>query len=218
MELPAKCQQCYKSTVSRPYRKCNICQELDLDEAVLCHLNRCVQDPETFQCHAFQPSLKLTRPLRDAAPDSYEDSERQVLESSLRLLNSEKIKYEKALALQKLDRDPDGIFVELKYHFVWNVSHRSHIFTPNHWNFESIYDIFLRCSEMVAGFVNLLWLAPDHIHLYVESDGEYSVEQMVQEVKRYSSQAILSGLKDIYNRLNEGNSLWDAAYFLQTIG
>jgi hypothetical protein len=82
MELPAKCQQCHKSTVSRPYRECDICQELNLDEGVLCHMNRCVQDPETFQCHAFQPSLKLTGPLTNGAPDMDEDSERQVITSS----------------------------------------------------------------------------------------------------------------------------------------
>jgi hypothetical protein len=30
--------------------------------------------------------------------------------------------------LQKLDRDPNGVFMKFKYHFVWNVIHRKPVF------------------------------------------------------------------------------------------
>lgn len=66
--------------------------------------------------------------------------------------------------------------------------------------------------------MSLLWLAPDHVHLYVNSDGERSVETIVQEIKRYSNKAILSGLIDIKERLNGRIDLWDVSYFSQTIG
>ena len=66
--------------------------------------------------------------------------------------------------------------------------------------------------------MSLLWLAPDHVHLYVNSDGERSVETIVQEIKRYPNKAILSGLIDIKERLNGRIDLWDVSYFSQTIG
>jgi hypothetical protein len=49
------------------------------------------------------------------------------------------------------------------------------------------------------------------------SDGELSVEAMVQEIKRYSNTAILSGLIDIKERLNGRIDLWDMSYYSQTI-
>jgi hypothetical protein len=41
-ELPARCQDCAKSSGVIIHRECNICQEMD--EGVLCDLNRVVQD------------------------------------------------------------------------------------------------------------------------------------------------------------------------------
>jgi hypothetical protein len=44
------------------------------------------------------------------------------------MFGNAKIKYKKALALQKLERDSDGVYVELKYHFVWNIINRRPVF------------------------------------------------------------------------------------------
>ena len=66
--------------------------------------------------------------------------------------------------------------------------------------------------------MDLLWLAPDHVHLYVESFGDYSVEDMVQKIKRQSKQGILNAVKSIEKGLGEGNDLWDSSYFVQSIG
>jgi REP element-mobilizing transposase RayT len=181
-------------------------------------LNRSVQDPSTFQCRAFQPLLSLAVKSTKRSANSYESLGEKVAGLSERFVNSEKVKYERALAIQRLNRESDGIFIELKYHLAWNVAHRSPIFGPGDQIFESIYDIFLRCSDTVRGFVNMLWLAPDHVHLYVESFGDYSVENMVQKINRQSKQGILDAVKSIEKGLGEGNDLWDSSYFVQSIG
>jgi REP element-mobilizing transposase RayT len=51
--------------------------------------------------------------------------------------------------------------------------------------------------------MDLLFLAQDHVHLYVESDGELSV------VEEFSS---------IKDKLGGDTELWDEAYFVETIG
>ena len=109
------------------------------------------------------------------------------------------------------------MFIDIKYHFAWNVIHRKPVFKPTNETFDFFYDTFLKCNDFVGGFVRLLWLAPDHVHLYVNSDGECSVETMAQEIKRHSNKAILSDLNDIKERLNGKNDLWDVSYFSQTI-
>ncbi len=218
-ELPAKCMECVKSNVSLFHRKCHFCRDLEFQESVLCDLNRCIQSRSDFECHAFQPMLKLVGPSKNKVPRFDDDSTREIKEKLfLELLNSDKIKYERALALQKMGRDPDGVYVQLKYHFAWNVSLRRSVFSLANNFFDFVSDTFLRCSEQAGGFVDLLYLAPDHIHLYVESNGELSIEKIVYRIKKFSNYAILERFPLITDTLGGSTEIWDEAYFVETIG
>jgi len=133
-ELPAKCTECYKSTGSRLHRKCQFCNEREFEESILCDLNRCVQDIADFQCHAFQSILKLV----DSSISNVTEVDDGHTKKTQKIflvdrLNSDKIKYERALALQRLGRDSDGVYVQLKYHFAWSISHRRAVFSPAQW-------------------------------------------------------------------------------------
>jgi len=218
-KLYRKCQECAKSVGHRIYDKCNFCRDLEFHEDILCYLNRCVQNPLNFRCYAFQPIFKLAAPsVNKVSKLSNHTTDNPPSKSIQELLKSDKIKYEKALALQKLERDPDGEFMELKYHLVWNVIHRKPVFIPNDDFFDFVHNTFLECSELVGGFVSLLWLAPDHVHLYVEIDGESSVEMVVQVIKQFSKKTLLRKYDDIKDKLETGNELWDTSYFSETIG
>ena len=202
--------ECVKSNVTLFHRKCHFCRDLEFDESVLCDLNRCIQSRSDFECHAFQPMLKLVGPSENKKFVSDDSSAREIKEKFfLDLLKSDKIKYERALALQKMDRGPDGVYVQLKYHFAWNVSLRRSAFSPANTFFDFVSDTFLGCSEPAGGFVDLLYLAPDHIHLYVESDGELSIEEIVHRIKRFSNNAILEKFPLIRDRLSGNTELWD---------
>jgi len=77
-------------------------------------LNRCVQEETGFECHAFQPTLKLVgspgKQTDDLDVDLPAAGEKDPLSE---LPDLDKIGYERALAVQKLDRDPDGVYVQL---------------------------------------------------------------------------------------------------------
>jgi REP element-mobilizing transposase RayT len=122
------------------------------------------------------------------------------------------MKYRLALALQKLDRDPNGVFMEIKYHFVWNVIHRKPVFRASSEYFGFIQDTFLKCGELVGGFASLLWLA------YVESDGEKSVETIIHKIKEFSENAIVERFPDAGERVAAGIEIWDEAHFAETVG
>jgi REP element-mobilizing transposase RayT len=128
------------------------------------------------------------------------------------------MKYRLALALQKLDRDPNGVFMEFKYHFVWNVIHRKPVFRASSEYFGFVQDTFLKCGELVGGFASLLWLAPDHVHIYVESDGEKSVETIIHKIKEFSENSIVERFPDAGERIAAGIEIWDKAYFAETMG
>jgi len=193
--------------------------DLDFKESILCDLNRSVQDRDRFVCHAFRPKLGLAGSPGTEDPDaSAIQKERRQRESLRKFLESDKIKYERALALQRLNRDPDGVFMNLAYHLAWNVIQRRAVFKEQKDCFESVSDLYLRSSELIGGYAGVLWLAPDHIHVYVESDGERPPEAMVHELKRLSREAILSEFQDIKAMLETGIDLWDEAYFVETLG
>jgi REP element-mobilizing transposase RayT len=218
-KLPEKCLECAKEKKPRFHGTCDFCHDLKFQESVLCDLNRCIQDRTNFQCHAFEPALKLIKPTEENIknpPDA--PSKPTGDESRKSLCNSDKIKYERALALQKLDRDPGGVYVLLKYHFAWNVSLRKPVFRPAGIFFEFVSNVLLECTEMVGGYVSLLYLAPDHIHVYMESDGELSVEEMVNKIKRFLNDAILEKFTSVRNILGSDFGIWDEAYFVETVG
>ena len=217
--LPAKCRECAKSRRTNIYSKCDICRMLEFQEQVLCDLNRCIQDQAAFKCHAFQPILKLVGTVEDKVSDIKAAPSTSFKEKPfLELLRSDKIKYERALALQKLSLDPDSVILDLKYHFAWNVSQRIPVFVPANKFIGFLNDIFLRCGELINGFVGLLYLAPDHIHLYVESDGELSVEEMVNKIKQFSNPAILKVFPFLKGKFDVDIEIWDKAYFVETVG
>lgn len=84
--------------------------------------------------------------------------------------------------------------------------------------FENLFDLFLGFGELVGGLAALMWLAPDHIHIYVETNGERSFEAVVKKLKVASSKAIIQMVPDFKGGPGKGKGLWDKAYFLETIG
>ena len=81
-----------------------------------------------------------------------------------------------------------------------------------------VNDAFFGSSSSVGSFVSLLWLAPDHVHVYLESDGEKPVEIIAQEIKRLSESSILGRASEMMLNAVVGNDLWDKAYFAESIG
>jgi REP element-mobilizing transposase RayT len=214
--FPIKCLECAKPSKSFIHDRCSFCQDLSFQEEVLCDLNRSTQNPTFFECHAFQPLLKLVASSgQDTGPEPKVQSAEITLE---KLLNSDKVKYQRTLALQKLARNPDDVILEIKYHFVWNVIGRRPAFAEPTPTVDFIIDNIMNCNEAVGGFTSLLWLAPDHIHLYVESDGEVSPDNMAQKLKRLSEASVLERFPDLIASPEVETGLWDEAYFVETIG
>jgi len=168
--FPAKCLECVRSSKPFIHGRCSFCQGLSFQEEVFCSLNRSTQNPSFFECHAFQPLLKqVASSDQEARTEPKTQSEEVTLK---KLLDSDKMKYQRALALQKLTRNPEDVILEIKYHFAWNVVGRRPVFADYANIIDFITDTVSTCSDAVGGFASLLCLAPDHIHFYVESDGE----------------------------------------------
>jgi len=211
--IPDKCKDCAKLDILRCHKKCDLCQRIELEEELFCDLNRAVQDEDSFKCSAFEPRFKVVG--SEVKPE--ESTDEQIKEQYVDILNSDQIKYQRALAVQKLKRDPDTVFMELKYHFAWNVRYRKPVFNSDDKIVEAAYKLFDESSEIVNDFVSLISLAPDHVHVLVESNGELSVDELINRIKEHTGKGLIKecpGLKGSF----ENDLIWDDAYFVKTIG
>lgn len=217
INIPKKCKECSKLYSFRYHRHCDTCQRLEFEENILCDLNRSLQDFNSFKCSTFEPRFKVInsaiKPEESIGPRL---QERKSIPYK-RLLNSDKIKYERALALQGLKHNPNAVIVQIKYHFAWNVVYRSRIFRDDNKLIETAISLFNESSLVVKDFVHLLFLAPDHVHLLVESNGELSVEELANRIKELTNNGLLKEYPAL-KELVDNNSIWDDAYFAETLG
>ena len=84
--------------------------------------------------------------------------------------------------------------------------------------FSQIYDALSKASIPSVLRAQLLWLAPDHVHVYCEADGEKSVKDILVDIKKYFEQDLVKHFPKIIEDLGPGESLWDDGYFVESIG
>jgi hypothetical protein len=158
--LPEKCISCANNNASAVHKKCKFCQDLRFSESLLCHLNRSVQSPDKFICYAFRQKLiNVNKPMAEKACLEIVPTDSFRADKIKKLLDSDKAKYRNSLAVQRLQRDPDGVYLDLKYHFVWNVLCRRAVFENSADYFDFTSDLYLTCGEMAGGYAQVLWLA-----------------------------------------------------------
>ncbi len=218
--LPIRCQQCTKSQGGPISSNCPLCSDLDFSETILCELNRSVQQVENeFKCDAFRPRMSLITAAGEATPGKPASTRGEsVLPTQLEKLRADKLQYRSALAQQQLGRDPDAIITELKFHYAWNVSDRRPLFADCTHYVGCLSDILLTASLPSVLHTGLLWLAPDHIHVYCQSDGQDSPENIVRGLKHLSERGLLAQFTDIVEALGVNGRLWDEGYFVETLG
>jgi REP element-mobilizing transposase RayT len=220
--LPEKCRKCARNKNPKVHTDCRICADTEFDETILCELNRSVQEEnEEFECHAFLPTLKVIGSKKEPPSNSRKPVKGNVLAEQLaiiKLMNSDKIQYQKAWALQQLEKDPDAIIVDLKFHYAWNVKGGRCLFTKSEEYFSQIYDAFSKASIPSVLRTQLLWLAPDHVHVYCEADGKRSVEDILVYIKKYLEQNLVKLCPKVLEDLGPGESLWDDGYYVESIG
>lgn len=121
-------------------------------------------------------------------------------------------------AVQRALDDPDAVYLDLRYHLAWNVARRKPVFIRSAGISPILDKAFYACGEQIGGLARVLWLAPDHIHVYVESDGEKSVDAIAKELKRVSTSALITEFNAEDLSLGKVRRIWDRAHFSQTIG
>ena len=208
MSIPTLCQACYKHYRSTVVKACPFCNDVQFPEQVLCNLVREGQsEKQPFRCGAFRPALSVVQHDEIEASLAEEGSEDTVNMSS-------KDKWFRAYAVQQLSLDPDLIAFTIRYHVVFSTRQRGNIFAREHR--AQIADLVRQAAvPFEHTTAHVLWLASDHLHLYIDASPEYALDEIVH--------AILDDLEHEMVNLcpalpHSNQPVWERAYFAESIG
>ena len=127
---------------------------------------------------------------------------------------SPKDKWFRAYAVQQLSLNPDLIAFTIRYHVVLSTRQRVNVFSSEHR--EQIADMVRQAAlpfEQTTAYV--LWLASDHLHLYIDASPEYALDEIVHAIREYLEHEVAH----LFPALPPSNQpVWERAYFAESIG
>jgi REP element-mobilizing transposase RayT len=208
MRIPTLCQACYKHHRSTVVKACPFCRDAQCPEQVLCDLVRQgLSEKQPFRCAAFRPALSVVRHDEIEASPAEEGSEDTAKMSP-------KDKWFRAYAVQQLSLSPDLIAFTIRYHVVLSTRQRVNVFSSEHG--EPMADLV---RQAAASFeqttAHVLWLASDHLHLYIDATPDYSLDEIVHAIREHLEHAMTHLLPE---SKHTNQPLWERAYFAEGIG
>jgi REP element-mobilizing transposase RayT len=208
MSIPTLCQACYKHYRSTVVNACPFCSDVQFPEQVLCDLVREGQsEKQPFRCAAFRPALSVVQPDHTDAfhrEDGHADT----------VNISPKEKWFRAYAVQQLSFNPDLIDFTIRYHVVFSTRQRVKVFSSEHG--EKIADMVRQAAlPFEQTTVDVLWLASDHMHLYIDATPDYALDEIVHAIREHLEHA----MTHLFPVLQHSNQpVWERAYFAEGIG
>ena len=94
---------------------------------------------------------------------------------------SPKDKWFRAYAVQQLSLHPDLIDFTIRYHVVLSTRQRTNVFSSEHG--EPMADLVRQAAlPFEQTTVHVLWLASDHLHLYIDATPDYALDEIVHAI------------------------------------
>src|SRR5215813_12581199 len=208
MSIPTLCQACYKYYRSTVVKVCPFCDDVQFSEQMLCDLVREGQsEKQPFRCTAFRPALSVVRHDEIEASPAEEGSEDGANMSP-------QDKWFRAYAVQQLGMNPDLIVCTLRYHVVFSTRQRVNVFAREHD--EPMADLVRQAAiPFEQTKVQVLWLASDHMHLYIDASPDYPLDEIVDVIIEYVEHEMANLLPELKH---SNQPLWKRAYFAEGIG
>ena len=208
MSIPTLCQACYKHYRSTVVKACPFCDDVQFPEERLCDLVRESQsEKQPFRCAAFRPALSVAQPDPTEARPMEEGSEDTVNMSP-------KDKWFRAYAVQQLSLHPDLIDFTIRYHVVLSTRQRVNVFSREHG--KPTADLVRQAAvPFEQTTAHVLWLASDHMHLYIDATPDYALDEIVHAIREHLEHEMVNLLP----ALKPSNQpVWERAYFAEGIG
>jgi REP element-mobilizing transposase RayT len=208
MSIPTLCQACYKQYRSTVIKACPFCRDVQFPEQVLCDLVREGQsEKQSFRCAAFLPPLSVVQPDHTEALSMDEGNEDTANMSP-------KDKWFRAYAVRQLSLSPDLVDFTIRYHVVFSTRQRTNVFSSEHR--EQIADMVRQAAvPFEQTTAHVLWLASDHLHLYIDATPDYALDEIVHAIMDDLEREMAHLLPELKH---SNQPVWERAYFAEGIG
>ena len=127
---------------------------------------------------------------------------------------SPKEKWFRAYAVQQLSFNPDLIDFTIRYHVVLSTRQRTNVFSREHG--EPMADLVRQAAvPFEQTTAHVLWLASDHLHLYIDATPDYALDEIVDAIREHLEHAMTYLFPELQHSNQPG---WERAYFAEGIG
>ena len=217
-DVPRRCQQCSFFKGQHIHKKCTVCRELVFSEIHLCDLNRKGRHPDHFHCQAFRPNLRLVGDKSVVAHPflSVILDRKQYFKDVLKLMHGSGQCGRKVGCSACQNDDRISSRLKKKFHVVWLTTDRKPIFLQSSSYIRFFHDALLTCGALINGKAVLIWLAPDHLHIYLELGDEDSVMDVVEDIQLLVQDALIVEFDQLQSMELEP-SLFNKEFFIETL-
>jgi len=218
IDVPRRCLQCSFFKRQHIYEKCTVCRELDFSEIHLCDLNRKGRDPDHFHCHKFKPDLRLVGAKSVFAHPALSviRDRKKYFRDVLKLLNDSGHCGRTSGCIACRNDDHISSRLKKKFHVVWLTTDRKPIFLQSSSYIRFFHDALLTCGTLINGKAVLIWLAPDHLHLYLELAEDDSVMDVAEDIQLLVQDALIAEFDQLQSMGTE-TFLFNREFFIETI-
>jgi REP element-mobilizing transposase RayT len=127
---------------------------------------------------------------------------------------SPKEKWFRAYAVQQLNLNPDLIAFTIRYHVVFSTRQRGNVFAREHR--EPMADMIRQAAlPFEHTTAHVLWLASDHLHLYIDASPDYALDEIVHAIREHLEHEMAYLLPELQP---SNQPVWEQGYFAEGIG
>jgi putative transposase len=109
-------------------------------------------------------------------------------------------------------RNASAVF-SLKFHLVWCPKYRRPVLTDAVAN--RLRALLLEKADEFSLTIHTMEIMPDHVHLFLECDPTFSVSEITNRLKGYTSRILRQEFRLLRSRLP---TLWSRSYYAGSVG
>lgn len=216
LEVPARCTRCLSLAGNHPCNGCQVCRDQAMGESFLCMIARQSTGAAPFACEAFRPNLSIVGKSGPRAAIEVCQDKETYFNDVVRLVSSGPCGGKGCTRPSCHGGEAARGEVD-RFHVVWVVHQRKPLFADSSRFVSFLHDVFLSCGHLMSGKVLLLWLAPDHLHLYIESSPRENVNDLVDDLQGLIHDTLLQEFDDL-RKLYGKKQIWEHEFFVEQIG
>ncbi len=99
------------------------------------------------------------------------------------------------------------------YHLIWCPKYRRKVLTGTVE--KRLRDLIGEKAGEMGIVIEGMEIMPDHVHLFVKSDPSFAPQEIVQQIKGYTSRMLRNEFHHLVSRIP---SLWTRSYYCESVG